>query len=138
MKPFHSRVCYSIYTLGNNAGKQSGYLHKKNRAIDIIDRRAAKDMKIVVTQPRRMAAISMAKRIAFERMVELGTQVGYSIRFDNHTNSNTAIKYVTDGILVRECLQDKDLTAYDVVILDEAHERSLYTDVLFALVKGAA
>lgn len=68
----------------------------------------------------------------------MGETVGYTIRFDNSTSEKTLIRYMTDGILVRECLQDKDLTAYDVVILDEAHERSLYTDVLFALVKGAA
>ena len=80
----------------------------------------------------------MAKRIAFEREEVLGLQVGYTIRFDNMTSEQTILKYVTDGILVRECLNDMDLKQYDVVILDEAHERSLYTDVLFALVKMAA
>jgi ATP-dependent RNA helicase DHX8/PRP22 len=54
------------------------------------------------------------------------------------TSDQTTLRYLTDGILVRECLQDMDLKQYDVVILDEAHERSLYTDVLFALVKMAA
>lgn len=63
--------------------------------------------------------------------------MGYSIRFDDQTSEKTVLRYLTDGILVRECLQDKDLKKYDLIILDEAHERSLYTDVLFALVKHA-
>jgi len=63
--------------------------------------------------------------------------VGYAIRFEDKTSERTQIKYVTDGILVRECLIDPDLTQYRVVILDEAHERSLNTDILFALVKQA-
>jgi len=69
----------------------------------------------------------------------MGKEVGYSIRFDDFTDPNglTQIKYVTDGILVRECLIDPDLKDYQVVILDEAHERSLNTDILFALVKQA-
>ncbi len=82
-----------------------------------------------------MAAISMANRICFERQCTLGDLVGYTIRFDDKTTRNTQLKYVTDGILVRECLSDPLLTQYNVVILDEAHERSLYTDILFTLVK---
>ena len=66
----------------------------------------------------------------------MGEQVGYSIRFDDKTDpALTQIKYATDGVLVRECLQDPDLSKYSVVVLDEAHERSLNTDILFALVK---
>ena len=79
----------------------------------------------------------MAKRVAFERKVELGQEVGYTIRFDDCSSSKTQIKYATDGILVRECLIDPNLSAYSVVILDEAHERGLDTDILFALVKQA-
>jgi ATP-dependent RNA helicase DHX8/PRP22 len=80
----------------------------------------------------------MAKRVSNERSVRLGDQVGYSIRFDDKTDPNkTQIKYATDGVLVRECLQDPDLSKYSVVVLDEAHERSLNTDILFALVKQA-
>lgn len=94
-------------------------------------------MKIVVTQPRRIAAISMAKRICHERNEILGDKIGYTIRFDDITSENTMLRYVTDGILVRQCLKDKDLNEYSIVVLDEAHERSLYTDVLFALVKQA-
>lgn len=92
---------------------------------------------IVVTQPRRVAAISMAKRICYERSVSLGEEVGYTIRFDDKTSSKTHLRYMTDGILVRECLQDDSLNKYSVVVLDEAHERSLHTDVLFALIKQA-
>ena len=80
----------------------------------------------------------MAKRVAYERSCILGKEVGYTVRFDDVSdNFNTQIKYVTDGILVRECLLDCDLNQYSVVILDEAHERSLNTDILFALVKQA-
>lgn len=79
----------------------------------------------------------MATRVSYERGVRMGEQVGYSIRFDDKTSDQTVIKYVTDGILVRECLLDPNLSQYSVVILDEAHERSLNTDILFALVKQA-
>lgn len=96
-------------------------------------------VRVVVTQPRRVAAIQMAKRVAEERGgSKVGREVGYTIRFEDVSDpERTRIKYVTDGILVRECLEDPDLTAYSVVILDEAHERSLNTDILFALVKQA-
>jgi len=80
----------------------------------------------------------MAKRVASERDCKLGEGVGYTVRFDDHSDEyKTQIKYVTDGILVRECIQDPDLRKYSVVVLDEAHERSLNTDILFALVKQA-
>jgi ATP-dependent RNA helicase DHX8/PRP22 len=79
----------------------------------------------------------MASRVAFERGCKVGEDVGYQIRFEDKTSSQTSIKYVTDGILVRECLNDPNLTKYHVVILDEAHERSLDTDILFTLVKQA-
>ena len=77
----------------------------------------------------------MAKRVAFERQSSVGDEVGYSIRFEDKTSNRTNIKYVTDGILVRECVMDPNLSNYSVVILDEAHERSLNTDILFTLVK---
>lgn len=77
----------------------------------------------------------MAKRVAFERSCQVGEEVGYSVRFDNCSGDKTQIKYVTDGFLVRECLADPNLRRYSVVVLDEAHERSLDTDILFALVK---
>ena len=93
--------------------------------------------RIVITQPRRVAAIQMAKRVAFEKKYKLGEEIGYSIRFEDYSSENTIIKYVTDGILVRECLADQNLSNYNVIILDEAHERSLYTDILFALCKKA-
>jgi ATP-dependent RNA helicase DHX8/PRP22 len=80
----------------------------------------------------------MANRVTKERgLSKVGGQVGYSIRFDDMTSDLTQLKYVTDGVLVRECLLDPDLRDYSVVLLDEAHERSLNTDILFALVKQA-
>jgi len=80
----------------------------------------------------------MATRVAKERNQSLGVEVGYAVRFDDCTDSEkTNIRYVTDGILVRECLLDPDLSQYSAVVLDEAHERSLNTDILFALVKQA-
>jgi ATP-dependent RNA helicase DHX8/PRP22 len=87
------------------------------------------------TQPRRVAAVSVAKRVAEEYGCALGEQVGYSIRFEDVTSSDTLIKYMTDGMLMREYLADNDLRRYSLLMLDEAHERTLNTDVLFGLLK---
>lgn len=87
------------------------------------------------TQPRRVAAMSVAKRVSEEMECELGDKVGYAIRFEDVTGPNTIIKYMTDGVLLRETLRDADLNQYRVVIMDEAHERSLNTDVLFGILK---
>ncbi|KAK9090147.1 hypothetical protein Sjap_023324 [Stephania japonica] len=87
------------------------------------------------TQPRRVAAMSVAKRVSEEMETELGDLVGYAIRFEDETGPNTIIKYMTDGVLLRETLKDSDLDKYRVVVMDEAHERSLNTDVLFGILK---
>ena len=87
------------------------------------------------TQPRRVAAVSVAKRVAEEYGCSLGDQVGYSIRFDDATSKDTIIKYMTDGMLMREYLADNDLKRYSGLMLDEAHERTIHTDVLFGLLK---
>ncbi|KAJ1302636.1 hypothetical protein OPQ81_002953 [Rhizoctonia solani] len=94
--------------------------------------------KIGCTQPRRVAAMSVAKRVAEEVGCRLGQEVGYTIRFEDCTSPETKIKYMTDGMLQRECLVDPDMTAYSVLILDEAHERTIATDVLFGLLKKSA
>jgi HrpA-like RNA helicase len=89
------------------------------------------------TQPRRVAATSVAERVAEEVGCELGTLVGYSVRFDERTSPMTRIKYMTDGMLLREILMDPVLSRYSVMIIDEAHERGVNTDVLLALIKAA-
>jgi len=94
--------------------------------------------KICCTQPRRVAAMSVAKRVSDELGVKLGSEVGYSIRFEDCTSDRTVIKYMTDGMLLREFLGEPDLAAYSVVMVDEAHERTLHTDILFGLVKDIA
>ena len=91
--------------------------------------------KIGCTQPRRVAAMSVAKRVSEEMGTKLGTTVGYSIRFEDCTDETTVIKYMTDGILLRECLNGADLDQYSAIIMDEAHERALNTDVLMGLLK---
>ena len=87
------------------------------------------------TQPRRVAAMSVAKRVAEEVGCELGQEVGYTIRFEDCTSPETRIKYMTDGMLEREILLDPNLRKYSVIMLDEAHERTIATDVLFGLLK---
>ncbi|KAK7827742.1 hypothetical protein U0070_019566 [Myodes glareolus] len=89
-----------------------------------------------VTQPRRVAAVTVAGRVADERGAVLGHEVGYCIRFDDCTDPlATRIKFLTDGMLVREMMVDPLLTKYSVIMLDEAHERTLYTDIAIGLLK---
>ncbi|ELK04189.1 Putative ATP-dependent RNA helicase DHX35 [Pteropus alecto] len=89
-----------------------------------------------VTQPRRVAAVTVAGRVADERGAVLGHEVGYCIRFDDCTDSlATRIKFLTDGMLVREMMVDPLLTKYSAIMLDEAHERTLYTDIAIGLLK---
>jgi pre-mRNA-splicing factor ATP-dependent RNA helicase DHX15/PRP43 len=90
---------------------------------------------VACTQPRRVAAMSVAKRVADELDVELGEEVGYNVRFDNKSSNNTILKYMTDGMLLREAMEDHNLTRYSTIILDEAHERTLATDILMGLLK---
>ena len=87
------------------------------------------------TQPRRVAAMSVAKRVSEEMECKLGGTVGYAIRFEDCTSKDTVIKYMTDGVLLRESINERDLDKYSVVIMDEAHERALNTDVLMGLFK---
>ncbi|KAG8085451.1 hypothetical protein GUJ93_ZPchr0010g8750 [Zizania palustris] len=94
--------------------------------------------KVACTQPRRVAAMSVAVRVAQEMGVKLGHKVGYSIRFEDCTSEKTVIKYMTDGMLLREFLGEPDLASYSVIVVDEAHERTLSTDILFGLVKDIA
>lgn len=90
---------------------------------------------VACTQPRRVAAMSVARRVAEEMDLVLGEHVGYTIRFEDCTSSKTILKYLTDGMLLREAMGDPLLSRYSVLILDEAHERTLSTDVLMGLLK---
>jgi len=90
---------------------------------------------VACTQPRRVAAMSVAQRVAEEMDVKLGEEVGYSIRFENKTSNKTILKYMTDGMLLREAMEDHDLSRYSCIVLDEAHERTLATDILMGLLK---
>ncbi|KAH0941291.1 hypothetical protein HID58_000928 [Brassica napus] len=91
---------------------------------------------IACTQPRRLAVQSVSARVADEIGVKLGDEVGYTIRFEDHTTSGvTSVKFLTDGVLIREMMEDPLLTKYSVIMVDEAHERSISTDILLGLLK---
>lgn len=94
------------------------------------------DGKIIgVTQPRRVAATTVAHRVANEMDGKIGEEVGYSIRFEDVTSAATRIKFLTDGLLLREALVDPLLSRYSVIMVDEAHERSISTDILLGILK---
>ncbi|KAJ4228945.1 Cyclin-dependent kinase catalytic subunit [Fusarium solani] len=92
-------------------------------------------MKVGCTQPRRVAAMSVAARVADEVGVKVGNEVGYTIRFEDCTSDKTILKYMTDGMLLREFMTEPDLGGYSALMIDEAHERTVHTDILLALVK---
>jgi len=79
--------------------------------------------------------MSVAKRVSEEMDVVLGEEVGYSIRFEDKSSHKTILKYLTDGMLLKEAMNDPMLERYSIVIIDEAHERTLSTDILFGLLK---
>lgn len=88
---------------------------------------------IACTQPRRLAAVSIAATVAAQMGVRLGHEVGYTIRFEDNSSAATRIKYMTDGTLFRECIKDPLLTRYSVIMVDEAHERGVHTDLLLGV-----
>jgi len=95
-------------------------------------------LKVGCTQPRRVAAMSVAARVADEMGVKVGNEVGYSIRFEDSTSDKTIIKYMTDGMLLRELMTEPDLGGYSALMIDEAHERTVHTDILLAIIKDIA
>ncbi|EKX51695.1 hypothetical protein GUITHDRAFT_157138 [Guillardia theta CCMP2712] len=101
----------------------------------LFDAGYAKHGMIAVTQPRRVAATSVARRVADEFGCRVGEEVGYTVRFEDSTSHSTKIKFMTDGMLLRELMLDGELRRYSTIVLDEAHERSLNTELLLALVK---
>lgn len=103
----------------------------------IHEARLDRDGVIAVTQPRRVAAVSLSKRVAHETETELGTLVGYRVRFEDVSSNSTKILFQTDGMLLREAMVDPLLSRYSWVVLDEAHERTVNTDILFGVVKSA-
>ena len=93
-------------------------------------------IQIGITEPRRVAVTTLATRVAEEQNTQLGRRVGYSIRFDEcFLRNQTKIKYMTEGILIREMMEDPLLKSYSVIILDEAHERTAQTDIIMGLLK---
>jgi len=87
---------------------------------------------VVVLQPRRLAARLLARRVAFERYAPLGGEVGYQVRMENHVSEKTQIRYVTEGILLRQFLSDPELRGISTIIFDEFHERHIYGDITLA------
>ena len=102
----------------------------------LLDAGIAGEKMIVVLQPRRVAARTVATRVAWERKGKLGAEIGYQIRFDDHTSVGTRICFVTEGILLRWLQDDRTLSKIGAVVFDEFHERNLLSDVALALVKN--
>ncbi|KAK5699807.1 Salivary acidic proline-rich phosphoprotein 1/2 [Elasticomyces elasticus] len=106
----------------------------------LLDQPWCRSKKIAVTQPRRVAAISLARRVAEEMGTPLGSsspasKVGYSVRFDESTSPSTRIKFLTEGMLLQEILRDKALSQYSCVVVDEVHERSVNIDLILGFLR---
>lgn len=106
------------------------YLHEAGYSL-----KGEKSLKIACTQPRRVAAMSVAKRVAEEMGVSLGEEVGYTMRFEAEMSDKTVIQYMTDGMLLREFMDDPELSSYGALMIDEAHERTISTEIILSLLK---
>ena len=91
--------------------------------------------KIACTQPRRIACIALAKRVGYETLNEYGTEIGYQVRFEKKKSAATRVLFLTEGLLLRQVSTDPSLNMYDVLVLDEVHERHLHTDFLLGVIK---
>lgn len=111
------------------------YLYEAGLSKKLGETKFDHERKIGCTQPRRVAATSVARRVAEEIGARVGGKVGYAVRFDDQTSDDTVIKYMTDGMLVREFMSDPELSDYSVMMVDEAHERTLHTDIALGLLK---
>src|SRR5947207_2104537 len=98
----------------------------------LLDHRLLDSWQVVVLQPRRLATRLLAGRVAWERKVDLGQEVGYQIRFENVSSSQTRIRFVTEGVLLRQMVHDPKLSGVSALIFDEFHERHLYGDITLA------
>src|SRR3954451_758676 len=98
----------------------------------LLDHGLLGDGEVVILQPRRLAARLLAARVATERNSRIGDEVGYQIRFENVTSSKTRIRFVTEGILLRQLIQDPELRGVSAILFDEFHERHLYGDITLA------
>src|ERR1051326_4219657 len=98
----------------------------------LLDRGLLGNGQVVVLQPRRLATRLLASRVAVERKSRLGDEVGYQIRFENVTSAHTRIRFITEGILLRQLIQDPELRGISAVLFDEFHERHLYGDITLA------
>src|SRR5512137_1856241 len=98
----------------------------------LLDRGMLGAGQVVILQPRRLAARLLATRVAWERNTQLGREVGYQIRFDNVTSADTRVRFVTEGLLLRQMVQDPKLRGVAALIFDEFHERHLYGDITLA------
>ena len=98
----------------------------------LLDNGVLEKGQVVILQPRRLAARMLAQRVAFERQCRLGDEVGYQIRFENVTSDATRIRFITEGILLRQIIQDPKLKGVQTLIFDEFHERHLYGDITLA------
>lgn len=96
---------------------------------------ASDGRQIAITQPRRVAVVTLATRVAEEKDCILGHDVGYTVRFDDVSDKDTKVKFMTDGLLLREILADPLLSKYSIIMIDEAHERSCNTDILLGLLR---
>ena len=91
--------------------------------------------KIACTQPRRIACIALANRVGFETLNEYGNEIGYQIRFEKNKSDKTRVLFLTEGLLLRQISGDSGLSGYNILVLDEVHERHIHTDFLLGAVK---
>jgi ATP-dependent RNA helicase DHX33 len=131
------KKCSTVIIIGETGCGKTTQIPQYLFEANFVQRFGSNGLMIAITQPRRVAAITIADRVAQEMRSTLGSIVGYSVRFEDMTSPQTKIKYLTDGTLLREAISDPLLQRYKVVILDEAHERTIQTDVLFGVIKKA-